>query len=254
MDDILQFSGSLIEASDLSSSPVTDSLVGEETTLTTEGTLTGMIPFSSAEIENGSISVDSEQNFSTSLVEGVLGAQVIDAVNAGDMTAIIPRLFSITEEQAIVSDDIKVATIMGFIDRGEFNHGGSGQNTNTKYKIEQSQVNPFSFSLYSKEIDSDIWVLRDTITIPTVSQISDTTIDDNSAPTVGAVKEYVERKRTFRQFPSVSEFPLVGDPNCIYVDETTSIAYYFDEALTIYKKFVIDASSLLIDYINANFD
>ena len=254
MDDILQFSGSLVEAPDLSSSPVTDSLVGEETTLTTEASLTGTIPFSSAEIESGSISVDSEQNFSTSLVEGVLGAEVIDAVNSGDMTAIIPQLFSISEGNSIVSDEIKVATIMGFIDRGEFNHGGHGFDTNTHYKIVQSQVNPFSFSLYSKEIDSEIWVLRDTITLPTVSTIPDSNEADASAPTVGAIKDYVQRKQTFRQYPSVSEFPLVGDPSCIYVDEATSIAYYFDDDLTIYKKFAIDASSLYIDYINANFE
>lgn len=254
MNDILQFSGSLVESPDLSSSPVTDSLVGEETTLTTEGSLTGTIPFSSAEIEGGSISVDSTQNFSTSLVEGVLGAEVIDSVNSGEMTALIPQLFSIAEGQAIVSDEIKVATIIGFIDRGEFNHGGSGYNTNTRYKIVQSQENPFSFSLYSKEIDSDLWVLRDTITIPTTNTIPDTTEVDTSAPTVGAVKDYVQRRRAFRQYPSVSEFPLIGDPGCIYVDETTSIAYYFDEDLTIYKKFAIDASSLYIDYINANFE
>ena len=194
------------------------------------------------------------EEITTPSLLGVLGIE-LDNFLASDINEIAPRIFELTSsEDLIVTNEIKANVIEGFISINGFSGGGEGHNTNTRYKIVQDNENPFSFSLYSREIDSTLWVLVSTITLPTVSTISDSSTDDGSAPTVGAVKDYVQRKQSFRQYPSVSEFPLVGDPNCIYIDEATSIAYYFDQTLTIYKKFVIDASSLYVDYINANFD
>lgn len=250
MNDINQFNASLV-GGEISSSPVTDTLVGEESTLTTEASLNATVPLSSA-ITQESISIDLANEISTSSMEGVLGGEIASAIDA-DISALVPRFFSLSENDSnIEANEIRVATILGFIDRGAFNSGES-INTNTRYKIEQSNENPFEFSLYSKEIDSDIWVLRDTITLPVVSHI-DSHTDEESAPTVGAVKDYVESKRTFYQYPSVSEFPLVGNAECIYVDTSTNIAYYFEPNLTIYKKFMVDVETLDIDYINANFE
>lgn len=250
MNDINQFNASLI-GGEISSSPMADTLVGEESALTTEASLNATVPLSSA-ITQESISIDLANEISTSPMEGVLGGEIASAIDA-DISALVPRFFSLSENDSnIEANDIRVATIMGFIDRGAFNSGDS-INTNTRYKIEQNPENLFEFSLYSKEIDSDIWVLRDTITLPVVDYIGLYT-DEGSAPTVGAVKDYVQQEQPFRQYPSVSEFPLVGNPNWIYVDTSTNIAYYFDRELTIYKKFMVDAPSLYIDYINANFE
>ena len=94
-----------------------------------------------------------------------------------------------------------------------------------------------------------------TITLPVVTQIdSQSTTNDGSAATVRAIKDYVEEKRTLRRYPSVSEFPIAGDPDRVYLDTTTSISYYFDDNLGAYKKVTIDPTELNIDWINANFD
>ena len=195
------------------------------------------------------------EEITTPSLLGVLGTE-LDNFLASDINEIAPRIFELTSsEDLIVTNEIKANVIEGFISANGFSGGGEGHNTNTRYKIVQDNENPFSFSLYSREIDSSLWVLVSTITLPIVTQINhQSTINDGSAATVRAIKDYVEERRTLRRYPSVSEFPTAGDIDCVYLDTSTSISYYYDSNLGAYKKVTIDPSELDIDWINANFN
>lgn len=235
-----------------SAAPIPEEIIGEEIA---EGDISSSLSeetITASPIEEQTIQTE---EITTPSLLGVLGME-LDNFLASDMNEIAPRLFELApSSELIVTDEIKANVIEGFISCNGFFSGGGGINTNTRYKIVQDIANPFSFSLYSREIDSTLWVLVNTITLPVVTQIdSQSTTDDGSAATVRAIKDYVEEKRTLRRYPSVSEFPIAGDPDCVYLDTTTSISYYFDDNLGAYKKVTIDPTELNIDWINANFD
>ncbi len=82
----------------------------------------------------------------------------------------------------------------------------------------------------------------------------DTTFFDNRGATVGAIKKYVRSKEQIKIFPTLYDFPLIGQVGYIYMDQSKNKLYTYSIESSSYIPIRADGSALDIDLIDVNFD
>lgn len=92
------------------------------------------------------------------------------------------------------------------------------------------------------------------ITKEFVTDIDDeTTYHDDDGATVGAIKRYVKRNKQVRKFSTIYDFPLIGNEEFIYIDNSTNRLYTYSLDSGSYIPIRIDGSSIDADVIDVNF-